>query len=87
MTDSSDFYPIREAGGLLYGINASGTSTLDVSWYLNHSRTPNIGFTDKETLVGGFNTYVALRDILQGEELLVDYASLGEEFLKMVESE
>lgn len=35
--------------------------------YLNHSCEPNCGFTDKITLV-------AMRDIVKGEELSMDYA-------------
>eukprot|EP00397_Hematodinium_sp_SG-2012_P059192 GEMP01075584.1.p1 GENE.GEMP01075584.1~~GEMP01075584.1.p1 ORF type:complete len:159 (+),score=38.81 GEMP01075584.1:369-845(+) len=84
-TDNTDFFPLRENGGMVYGVNATGTSALDVSWYLNHSTAPNVGYTDVETPTGEFNTYVTLREIQEGEELLVDYASLGETFLRQVE--
>ncbi|MDP2676155.1 MAG: SET domain-containing protein [bacterium] len=43
-----------------------------IGWYLNHSDTPNI-YHDEQ-----YN-YFAQRDINAGEELTVDYKTLGEE--------
>ena len=63
----------------LYGINATGTNTLDVSWYLNHSDDPNMGFVEaKED--GEFNTYVTIKEIPKGAELTVDYRTIGQSF-------
>lgn len=44
---------------------------LEVGWYLNHSRTPNAYRDDN------YNWY-ALRDILAGEEVVIDYNTLEE---------
>ena len=38
-----------------------------IVWYLNHSDTPNAELNQKE------NDYYAIRDILAGEEILIDY--------------
>ena len=43
---------------------------LCISWYLNHSDTPNVGNPDTESAY-------ALRDIRPGEELLIDYDEIG----------
>lgn len=49
-----------------YSLNEMG-----VSYYMNHSPTPNMGTDD-----GG--DFYALRDIESGEELTVDYGTYGE---------
>lgn len=51
--------------GETYGCPES-FNLMTISWYLNHSKTPNIG-CDKN-----YN-FFALRDIKAGEELTVDY--------------
>ena len=43
---------------------------MEVGWHLNHSKTPNAYHRD-------YN-YYALRDILAGEEVTIDYNSLEE---------
>ena len=43
---------------------------VDVGWYLNHSDNPNAAHTDWE--------YFALRPIKDGEEITIDYRTLGE---------
>lgn len=51
-------------------IPACGINCLDVSFYINHSDTPNTGYSEsKENLI-------ALRDIEAGEELTADYKLL-----------
>jgi hypothetical protein len=40
---------------------------LSINWYMNHSCEPNVGFDD----IGNF---VAMRDIVNGEELTWDYS-------------
>ena len=49
---------------------------LDVSLFINHSSTPNVGTTDGET-------FVTLKTIKAGEELLVDYNTYTEGFLEV----
>ncbi len=47
---------------------------MPIGWYLNHSRTPNARHSNlKEDYL-----WYASRDILAGEEILVDYNSLEE---------
>src|ERR1017187_2599080 len=43
---------------------------VDVGWYLNHSDNPNAGHTDWD--------YFALRAVEDGEEITIDYRTLGE---------
>eukprot|EP00322_Chrysochromulina_rotalis_P015730 CAMPEP_0115835530 /NCGR_PEP_ID=MMETSP0287-20121206/4240_1 /TAXON_ID=412157 /ORGANISM="Chrysochromulina rotalis, Strain UIO044" /LENGTH=212 /DNA_ID=CAMNT_0003288987 /DNA_START=208 /DNA_END=846 /DNA_ORIENTATION=+ len=54
------------------GINATGLVTMDVSWYLNHSESPNVETVEAEA-EGQFSTYRTMRVIRAGEELLTDY--------------
>ena len=42
---------------------------MSVGWYLNHSEQPNAG--------GKRENYYALRDIREGEEITIDYATLS----------
>jgi SET domain-containing protein len=50
-----------------------GMNAVNISVYLNHSKTPNLYFNKAEVLE-------ALRDIARGEELTIDYdLSFGEE--------
>lgn len=42
---------------------------VDVSWYLNHSKNPNMVFREVGTTFGFFTA----RDIKDGEELTIDY--------------
>jgi SET domain-containing protein len=53
-----------------YEFPVSGLNAIGVSWYINHSETPNMG-----EHAGYFFT---LRDIKEGEELTVDYRTYGE---------
>ncbi len=82
LTDDTDLEWRGPDGGLLYGVNATGISTLDASWYLNHNATPNVAFR-AANLEGGesFNTYVTLRPVREGEELCVDYGDIGQVYL------
>jgi SET domain-containing protein len=43
---------------------------MSVGWYMNHSKSPNAVHRNYE--------YYALRDIKEGEEILIDYNSLEE---------
>jgi hypothetical protein len=64
-----DFAVIRN-NGIEYGCPKS-FNVLTVGWYLNESENPNVG-CDK-----GFD-FFALRDIVAGEELTVDYSTYSE---------
>jgi SET domain-containing protein len=44
---------------------------MDVAWYLNHSRMPNVAVANAEAL-----DFVTLREIKAGEELTVDYDTI-----------
>ena len=69
----------RDEATLVYGVNATGLHTLDISWYLNHSDSPSVRFVEAEH-VGGFNGYKTTRLVPAGEELTVDYRELGVEY-------
>ncbi len=43
---------------------------MELGWYLNHSRQPNVFHKNYH--------YYTSRDIKKGEELTIDYNSLGE---------
>ena len=55
-----------------YYVPHQGFKAIDVSLFLNHSDTPNI-----ESINEG-NYFRALRDIAEGEELLIDYGTIVE---------
>ena len=56
-----------------YYVPAKGFKVLDVSLFLNHSDTPNIISIDDG------NYFETLRDIAEGEELLIDYGTIVNE--------
>ena len=60
----------------LWCVPESGFNSLDVSLFINHSSTPHVGTTDGET-------FVTLKTIKAGEELLVDYNTYTEGFLEV----
>jgi SET domain-containing protein len=55
-----------------YHVPQQGFKALDVSLFLNHSDTPNI------TSIEDGNYFEAVRDIAEGEELLIDYGTIVE---------
>ena len=61
-----------EGAPVYYGINATGLVSMDTSWYLNHSDTPNIESIEADE-EGQFGSYRSTRLIRAGEELLTDY--------------
>jgi SET domain-containing protein len=76
-----DAAPTEEAARLLDALSVEGEegrgyycpqsfTRVDIGWYLNHSDAPNAGHVDWE--------YYALRDIQDGEEVTIDYRTLGE---------
>ena len=54
-----------------YYLPFDGLNELGVAWYLNHSKEPNMETQDGVE-------FFALRQILAGEELVVDYSTYGE---------
>ena len=62
-------YGVKDGAG--YWI-AANLHKMSVGWYLNHSSAPNVYHDD------AYN-FFAIRDIKAGEELTIDYITLGEE--------
>ena len=56
--------------GETYGCPKS-FNLMTIAWYLNHSKTPNVG-CDRDY------TFYALRDIKKGEELTADYQTYNQ---------
>jgi SET domain-containing protein len=80
--DSSKIYSEEEAQSLgelkkylcRYGSSYIGPAKWDnmhLSWFLNHSKNPNIAATS-----GVMGKYYTLREIQKGEELSIDYNSI-----------
>lgn len=65
-----DQFCLIEDKGETYGCPKS-FNLMTVAWYLNHSKTPNVG-CDKDYV------FFALRDIKAGEELTADYNAYNE---------
>jgi SET domain-containing protein len=63
-----DFY--HEENGN-YGIPYRGPNSNDISYYMNTSKNPNIGF--KSSKKSSMIIFVTLRKIKKGEELLINY--------------
>ena len=63
-----DTYCLRDEGTVYLPPN--GFTIIDLVVYLNHSDTPNLRQID------GGSSFVTLRDIAAGEELLIDYGKL-----------
>jgi len=61
-------YCLEREDGLL--IRPSDFGRLHTVWFLNHADEPNAGHRNY--------VYYALRNIAEGEEILIDYNSLGE---------
>lgn len=64
-----DIYGVEGEGGRGFYCPRSFTR-VDVGWFLNHSDTPNAGHVEWE--------YYALAPIREGEEVTIDYRTLGE---------
>lgn len=65
-------FPEKTSKGLLYTLPRGGLNALDISFYLNHSKTPNMGVYEDTS--EGYFIFRALRDIEVGEELTFDYS-------------
>jgi SET domain-containing protein len=87
-TEDSKWVPLREAHASRhkdlykrYGIRSAGGYWVPVDflrmsagWYMNHAAAPNLQSDDGEV------TYFAVRDIVAGEELTIDYRRMDAEF-------
>jgi len=65
-----DFFFPDEKG--YYEVPADGFNSLDISFYMNHSLTPNVDFVDNGTT---FLEFVTNRKIKKGEELVINYTA------------
>lgn len=68
-----DFFVERE--GFFY-IPKNGFSDVDISFYLNHSYSPNVKFDEENDAI------ISLRDIKKGEELFSDYGTYDKEWME-----
>ena len=67
-----DFFTKDEQG--TYPVNATGLNDLNLSFFVNHSETPNLKIEDiKEKGANSLNTFLTNKDIKIGEELTCDY--------------
>jgi SET domain-containing protein len=60
------------AGSGVYGVLYDGPNYMNISYYMNHSENPNIIPVNIPEL-SNFFSFIALRDIKEGEELTFDY--------------
>jgi SET domain-containing protein len=58
-----------------FPIPSIGPNGMDISFYLNHSDTPNLEIVYHETC--NYTVYQAIRDIEVGEELTIDYCKFS----------
>ena len=63
-----DFY--HEENGI-FGIPYKGPNAMNISYYMNNSKKPNVMFVSKEE--SSMVTFVTLKKIKKGEELLINY--------------
>jgi hypothetical protein len=61
-----------EPEGNAYYIPENGLNSLDLTFYLNHSDKNNLGVVDDDDN-DAYSSFVTLRPIKKGEELLINY--------------
>ncbi|TSC78507.1 MAG: Uncharacterized protein G01um101433_172 [Parcubacteria group bacterium Gr01-1014_33] len=66
------FYAVE--AGVIYFPDQS-LNELDISFYLNHSDTPNVEFVEKSDI------FITARSIKKGEELFADYRTYSDEYM------
>jgi len=67
----------------LYPVHVNGLNGINISFYLNHSEEPNVGFDDNTKIYGNkFRPFMTLREIKKGEELVWDYKASESSDLK-----
>lgn len=62
-----------EPEGTSYHIPENGLNSLDLTFYLNHGDNNNLGVVDDEEENDAYSSFVTLRAIKKGEELLINY--------------
>ena len=62
-----------EPVGKSYHIPENGLNSLDITFYLNHSKNNNLGVVDNQNDNDGYLSFITLRPIKKGEELLINY--------------
>ncbi len=55
----------------MYAIPENGMNALDITFYMNHSKTPNVEIVFDSACK--YTTYKVMRRIKKGEELTIDY--------------
>lgn len=70
----ADFF-LQSGKQITYPVPVYGPNSIDTSFYLNHSETPNLTITYPEYC--DMSVYVAARQIDAGEELSIDYTKFG----------
>jgi len=65
----NDFF---EPDGNAFHIPENGLNSLDLTFYLNHSLNNNLGVVDDDDN-DEYSSFVTLRNIKKGEELLINY--------------
>ena len=57
-----------------YSVPIDGLNTLDISFFMNHSKNPNMSIkNDDENINDNFVNFISKKKINIGEELLIDY--------------
>ena len=69
-----DMYSVEDGKLYLYG---NGLNAIDISFFLNHSETPNIIAVDEG------ESFVAARNIKKGEELFSDHRTYSDNFVRV----
>lgn len=69
-----DFFVIEKDKSVY--IPEYGLNSIDISFFINNSKTPNVKTTD-----GGLN-FVTLREIKKGEEITTSYADYDNKYLE-----
>ena len=56
-----------------------GMNSINIAFYLNHSKEPNVSFSENLESEDGFLCFISVKDIKEGEELTQDYNNLSED--------
>tara|TARA_B100000287_G_scaffold385247_1_gene392280 strand:- start:932 stop:1351 length:420 start_codon:yes stop_codon:yes gene_type:complete len=56
-----------------------GMNSINIAFYLNHSKEPNVSFSEDLESADGFLCFVSIKDIKKGEELTQDYNNLSQD--------
>ena len=67
-----DFFLRNNDGS--YPVLKNGLNALDISFFMNHSKTPNIAINSNINSRRGYSDFHTIRDISEGEELTFNYS-------------